>query len=146
MKHVLVFSAGILFAVGLSLSGMTMPSKVIGFLDVFGQWDISLMFVMAGAIGVYSAVFHLVKPKMEKPVYDKEFRLPTRIKVDLPMIFGAALFGAGWGLGGFCPGPALASFFLFDVSVLVFVSLMAIGMYLGFFIQPLIPEFLYRNE
>lgn len=145
MKLLLILIAGILFAVGLSLSGMTMPSKVIGFLDVFGQWDISLMFVMVGAIGVYSVFFHLVKPKMEKPVYAKEFKLPTRVKIDLPMVFGAALFGAGWGLGGFCPGPALASFFLFDVSVLVFVSLMAIGMYVGFFIQPLIPDSFYRN-
>ena len=146
MKHVLVFFAGILFAVGLSLSGMTMPSKVIGFLDIFGKWDISLMFIMAVAIGVYSVIFHLVKPKMEKPVYAKDFKLPTRTNIDIPLIFGAALFGVGWGLGGFCPGPALASFFLFDVTVLVFVSLMAIGMYIGFFVQPLIPKSLYRND
>ncbi len=146
MKHVLVFFAGILFAVGLSLSGMTMPSKVIGFLDIFGKWDISLMFVMIGAIGIYSAIFHLVKPKMKKPVYENEFKLPTRINIDVPLVFGAALFGVGWGLGGFCPGPALASLFLFDVSVLVFISLMAIGMYVGFFIQPLIPESFYRND
>jgi len=146
MKHLLTFLSGILFAVGLSLSGMTMPSKVIGFLDVFGQWDISLAFVMIGAISVYSAIFYLIKPKMKKPVFAEEFKLPTRLEIDLPLVFGAAIFGAGWGLGGFCPGPAITSTFLFDARVLIFILLMAAGMYVGMILQPLIPKKLYRND
>jgi len=146
MKHLLTFLSGILFAVGLSLSGMTMPSKVIGFLDIFGQWDISLAFVMIGAISVYSAIFYLIKPKMKKPVFAEEFKLPTRLEIDLPLVFGAAIFGAGWGLGGFCPGPAITSTFLFDPRVLVFILLMAAGMYIGMILQPLIPKKLYRNN
>lgn len=145
-RRFLTFIAGVLFAVGLSISGMTMPAKVINFLDITGNWDASLMFVMIGAIGVYSLVFHLIKPKMKKPIYAENFKLPTRIKVDIPLVTGAALFGAGWGLGGFCPGPALSSVLLLDMRVLVFVGLMIVGMYLGFLIQPLIPKSLYRNE
>jgi len=102
--------------------------------------------VMAGAIGVYSIMFHFIKPKMDKPLYSTEFRLPTRVKVDFPMLTGAALFGAGWGIGGFCPGPAIASASLLDMRALVFLATMTIGMYLAFVIQPLIPKFLYRNE
>ena len=146
MRRLLTFIAGILFAIGLSIAGMTIPSKVINFLDVFGHWDPSLMFVMMGAIGVYSLLFHLVKPKMAKPFFADEFKLPTRIRIDVPLIIGAALFGAGWGLGGFCPGPALASVLLLDVRVFVFVGLMIVGMYLGILVQPWIPKPLYRNN
>ena len=146
MNNILTFVAGFLFAVGLSLSGMTMPSKVISFLDVFGNWDPSLMFVMLGAITIYSAIFHLIKPKMKKPLFATEFKLPTSLKVDLPLVIGAGLFGAGWGLGGFCPGPALASSFLFDVRIVVFISSMIVGIYFGCFIQRFIPKKLYRNN
>jgi len=144
--HTLTFISGFLFSVGLSLSGMTMPSKVIAFLDIFGNWDPSLMFVMVGAISVYSLIFHLIKPKMLKPIFAEEFKLPTRLKVDFPLVVGAALFGAGWGLGGFCPGPALASSFLLDIRILVFIALMAVGIYIGSFIQPFISKSLYRND
>jgi len=140
------FLSGILFAVGLSISGMTMPSKVIGFLDITGNWDISLMFVMMGAIGVYAFVFHLIKPKMKKPIFSKQFKLPTRTEIDLPLVVGSAFFGAGWGLGGFCPGPVLASAALLNPNVLIFIGTMFAGMYLGMAVQPLIPKSLYRNE
>ena len=92
------FLSGLLFAIGLSISGMTMPSKVINFLDIFGHWDISLMFVMIGAISVYSLVFHLIKPKMAKPVCEAQFKLPTQTKIDVPLVTGAITFGAGWDL------------------------------------------------
>ncbi|MEE4243834.1 MAG: YeeE/YedE family protein [Kangiellaceae bacterium] len=146
MKYFMTFIAGLLFAVGLSYSGMTMPGKVIGFLDITGTWDISLMFVMIGAIGVYSLFFHFLKPKMAKPLYDQEFKLPTRLRVDAPLIIGAALFGAGWGLGGFCPGPAVASSLLGEVTVLVFVGTMVAGMIIGMIVQPMIPQHFYRND
>lgn len=146
MRFLLTFLAGLIFAIGLAVSGMTMPSKVINFLDISGNWDPSLMFVMIGAIGVYSIVFHFIKPKMASPLYTEKFRLPTRVEIDLPLVLGAALFGAGWGLGGFCPGPALASTLLLDTRVLVFTLLMIVGMYLGMLIQPLIPKSLYRND
>jgi len=83
---------------------------------------------------------------MKKPVFAEEFKLPTRLEIDLPLVFGAAIFGAGWGLGGFCPGPAITSTFLFDPRVLVFILLMAAGMYIGMILQPLIPKKLYRNN
>jgi len=140
------FFSGFLFALGLAIAGMTMPSKVIAFLDIFGQWDISLMFVMAGAISVYSLIFHLVKPKLSAPLCDAEFKLPTRTKIDLPLVLGAAFFGAGWGLGGFCPGPAITSLSLMNPAVLVFVATMVIGMYIGMYLQPFIPQKLYRND
>ena len=125
---------------------MTMPSKVIGFLDIFGAWDISLMFVMIGAIGVYSLFFHLLKPRMTKPLHAPEFKLPTRFNIDVPLVTGAALFGAGWGLGGFCPGPAVASVALLETDVLIFVGMMLAGMYLGMLIQPLIPKKVYGSD
>jgi len=146
IRNLVTFFAGVCFAIGLSIAGMTSPTKVIAFLDITGQWDPSLMFVMIGAIGVYSIMFHFIKPKMVKPLYSSEFRLPTRVKIDLPMLAGAAFFGAGWGIGGYCPGPAIASASLFDMRSLVFLATMTIGMYLAFVIQPLIPKFLYRNE
>lgn len=145
-RHILTFFAGIFFAAGLSISGMTMPSKVINFLDIFGNWDPSLMFVMIGAISVYSVIFHFVKPKMAKPIFAKTFKLPTRVKIDIPLVFGAALFGAGWGLGGFCPGPALASALLLDERILVFIGFMVAGMYLAMIIQPKIPRSFYNND
>ncbi len=143
---IITFLSGVLFAVGLSISGMTMPSKVIGFLDIAGDWDISLMFVMVGAISVYTFVFHVIKPQMIKPFFSDQFKLPTRTEIDLPLVVGSAFFGAGWGLGGFCPGPVLASAALLNTNVLVFIGTMFVGMYVGMALQPLIPSSLYRND
>ncbi|MFT5520783.1 MAG: putative membrane protein YedE/YeeE [Enterobacterales bacterium] len=147
ISGLVTFFSGICFAIGLTLAGMTIPSKVIAFLDVTGgQWDPSLMFVMIGAITVYAVMFHFIKPKMDKPLYAPKFKLPTRTKVDVPMLVGAAMFGAGWGIGGFCPGPAIASASLLDMRTLVFLACMIVGMYLAFLIQPLIPSTLYRKD
>jgi uncharacterized membrane protein YedE/YeeE len=123
------FLAGALFAAGLALSGMTQPSKVIAFLDVTGNWDPSLAMVMVGAIGVYMSLFKKVTGA-ESPVCAASFSVPTNRQIDLPLVGGAALFGAGWGIAGYCPGPALASIGTLGSSTLVFVGMMTAGMVL----------------
>jgi uncharacterized membrane protein YedE/YeeE len=100
------FIAGLVFALGLALSGMTNPGKVIGFLDLAGAWDPSLAFVMAGAIAVHVAVARW-SVKARRPLFDDRFYLPPATAIDRPLIGGAMLFGIGWGIAGYCPGPAL---------------------------------------
>jgi uncharacterized protein len=129
------FISGIVFALGLGISGMTRPIEVIGFLDFFGNWDASLAFVMLGAIGVYSVAYRLSRT-MQSPILAASFSIPTRTDLDARLISGAALFGAGWGLGGFCPGPAITSLASGAAPVAVFVASMAAGIYLhGWFMQ-----------
>ncbi len=123
------FACGIVFALGLGISGMTQPSKVIGFLDIAGAWDLSLAFVMLGAIGVYFVSFRLSR-KMRAPVLAPQFSVPKRTDLDAQLIFGAIIFGAGWGLGGFCPGPAITSLASGSLPVVAFVASMAAGIYL----------------
>ena len=122
-KLILVLIAGGLFGAGLAISGMTDPARVIGFLDIFGNWDPALLFVMAGAVGVYG-VGMLVLRRLAS------LRLPSSASspIDRRLVFGAAVFGIGWGLGGFCPGPALANLGALRPEALVFVPAMAIGM------------------
>jgi uncharacterized membrane protein YedE/YeeE len=130
MKAALVsFISGIVFALGLGISGMTRPIKVIGFLDFFGQWDATLAFVMVGAIGVYFVAYRLTR-SMPSPLLAPRFSIPNRTDFDAKLIGGAALFGAGWGLGGFCPGPAVTSLASGALPVFVFVAAMAAGIYL----------------
>ena len=128
MKALLaIFSAGFVFALGLGLSGMTNADNVIGFLNLSGNWNPSLAFVMVGAIGVH---FALLRPilKRESPVCDSIFRLPARKDIDARLLGGSALFGVGWGLGGFCPGPGIVSFVSGSPAALVFVAAMVVGM------------------
>lgn len=127
-KSLVAFAAGLLFAVGLALGGMTRPDKVIAFLDVFGDWDPSLAFVMLGAIGVYSPLFHLVMRRRKAPVLARRFEVPTRRDLTPSLVVGAVLFGAGWGLGGFCPGPAIASAATLHPTVWMFLGGMLGGM------------------
>jgi len=127
-KLVLFFVAGGLFGTGLAVSGMTNPARVIGFLDVFGAWDPALLFVMAGAVGVYGlGMLILCRVK------NRNLKLPspTSSPIDRPLVIGAAIFGVGWGLGGFCPGPALANLGALRIEALLFVATMAIGMVLA---------------
>lgn len=121
------FGAGALFGVGLAISGMTKPSKVVGFLDLFGAWDASLMFVMIGAIAVHF-VAHRIIARRPSPIFDARFHLPTRKDVDLRLVLGAAIFGIGWALAGFCPGPALVAAGSGVTAALVFVVGMTVGM------------------
>ncbi len=123
------FFSGLIFALGLGIAGMTRPIKVIGFLDFFGAWDASLAFVMIGAIVVYFFAYRRVD-HMTTPVLAPSFALPKRSDLDARLISGAALFGIGWGLGGFCPGPALTSLASGAPAVLIFVVAMVAGMYL----------------
>jgi uncharacterized membrane protein YedE/YeeE len=121
--------AGGLFGVGLVVSGMARPAKVIGFLDVGGRWDPSLAFVMAGAIAVHMVLFRLIL-RRRSPLHDVGFHLPARKDIDVRLVVGAALFGAGWGLGGYCPGPSLVALGTGMLPALVFVAAMAAGMWL----------------
>lgn len=112
--------AGALFGIGLAVSGMTKPSKVIGFLDFTGAWDASLMFVMMGAIAVH-VVAHRLVLRRRSPLFDARFHLPTRKDIDARLVIGAALFGIGWGLGGFCPGPGFVTAASGSPAAIVFV-------------------------
>ena len=122
-----IFAAGLLFALGLGISGMTQPAKVVGFLDVTGDWKPELMFVMGGAIAVHFLAYRLV-PRMSRPLFEPRFGVPSRRDVDPRLVGGALLFGAGWGLGGFCPGPGLVSLVSGQWQALVFVAAMVVGM------------------
>ena len=119
--------AGALFGVGLAIAGMTRPEKVAGFLDITGAWDPSLAFVMLGAIGVHFVLHRLVL-RRAAPLFDDRFHMPTRRDIDPRLLVGAGLFGVGWGLGGFCPGPALTSAAAGALPALVFVAAMVAGM------------------
>lgn len=128
-RNVAAFASGALFAVGLALAGMTKPSKVVGFLDLAGSWDPSLAFVMCGAIAVHFIGLKLVT-KRSAPLFAPAFHFPTRKDIDVRLVLGAAFFGVGWGLGGFCPGPALVSAGGGVTAALVFAVGMTIGVVL----------------
>ena len=128
MQHrISEFLVGLLFGLGLILSGMTDPSKVLGFLDMCGLWDPSLAFVMGGAIAVGFFAFALTK-KRTVNFLGGALYLPTSSQIDKPLVIGAVLFGAGWGLAGFCPGPALVSLASGQIKAAVFVVFMLAGM------------------
>jgi hypothetical protein len=120
-------AAGVLFGLGLVVSRMIDPAKVLGFLDLAGHWDPSLAFVMLGAIPVAAIGFRLGE-RRSAPLLDARFRGPTRTDLDRPLILGATLFGIGWGLVGYCPGPALASLALGRSETVTFVLAMLVGM------------------
>jgi uncharacterized membrane protein YedE/YeeE len=128
MQRVVAFISGLTFGVGLWVSGMTKPQKVIGFLDVFGRFDASLMFVMIGAIAVHRVAYRL-KARRAKPAFSAEFAVPTRRDIDAKLVLGSLLFGVGWGLGGFCPGPAITSVVTGHPSTLAFVITMTAGIF-----------------
>jgi uncharacterized protein len=118
--------AGAVFAIGLTVAGMTVPAKVTGFLDVGGAWDPTLALVMAGAIAVAAPLVRLVR-RRSRPLASEQFHWPTPRAIDARLIGGAAIFGVGWGLSGYCPGPALTSIGSGAASALVFVAAMIAG-------------------
>jgi uncharacterized protein len=118
---------GALFAVGLAVSGMTQPAKVVGFLDVFGDWDPTLGFVMLGAVAVNFVATRWIL-RRPAPILDQQFRLPTASRIDPRLLLGGALFGVGWGLAGYCPGPAITAAAAGHSTTLVFAAAMLVGM------------------
>lgn len=126
--NLFAFASGLIFAIGLGISGMTSQEKVLGFLDISGKWDPSLAFVMLGAIAVHFVAGRLVRAR-KAPLFDTKFHLPTSRELDAKLLGGAALFGIGWGLGGFCPGPGLVSV-VTGGAPLLFVAAMTVGMLL----------------
>lgn len=119
--------SGTLFGAGLALSGMTDPARVRGFLDVFGRWDPTLVFVIGGAV-IVMAIAWRIQARMKTPLFGEKFSLPDRRDFDKRLIAGSALFGIGWGIAGLCPGPAVASLALSPVSVFPFLVAMLAGM------------------
>lgn len=119
--------AGLVFGLGLSLSGMLDPARVRGFLDVTGEWDPSLIFVLGGAVTV-AALGYVLSLRLSHPALDQAFQIPRNRRIDAALIGGAALFGIGWGLSGFCPGPAVAALSTGALPVAVFVVAMLAGM------------------
>lgn len=131
--------SGTLFGAGLTLSGMTDPARVRGFLDIFGRWDPTLAFVMAGAV-IVMAIAWRIQSRMKQPLFGEKFSLPDRRDLDVRLIAGSALFGVGWGIAGLCPGPALASLALSPLSVLPFLAAMLAGMALHHFLPAARPR------
>jgi uncharacterized protein len=138
-KNLVALGAGLLFALGLVLSGMTQPAKVIGFLSVGGmfsggfpgQWDPSLAFVMGGALLVTFIAFAVTPKTGKRPWFADKFELPTRKDLDIKLMGGAALFGIGWALAGYCPGPAFASVLVGGTDILIFMVALLFGMWLA---------------
>ena len=120
-SNIASFICGILFSIGLGISGMTQPQKVIGFLDVFGEWDLSLAFVMGGAVLSYLILQLWIQRNFSIPVLGGSFQIPSRKDLDRSLIIGALLFGSGWGLGGYCPGPAITSLGSGSFNAILFV-------------------------
>jgi uncharacterized membrane protein YedE/YeeE len=123
---VFALGAGFVFGTGLWVSGMANPRKVLGFLDVTGSWDPSLMLVMGGALAVALPGFRFVL-KRSAPLFEAQFHLPVMKDIDLPLVAGAVIFGAGWGIAGYCPGPAITALSTLSVESTVFVAAMVGG-------------------
>ena len=130
MNKLVALFCGTIFGIGLVISQMINPAKVLGFLNIFGEWDPSLAFVMIGALIVSSPLFHLFKNK-EKPIFSTSFSISENKEIDKRLIFGSILFGAGWGLTGLCPGPAISSIALLNISSITFAFSMFIGFYIA---------------
>lgn len=128
MSFLVNLALGLLFGVGLVVSGMSDPAKVLNFLDLFGTWDPSLAFVMGGAVIVAFVGYRLVLAR-PAPIAGGRFHLPERTEIDRRLLVGSAIFGLGWGLGGFCPGPALTALGLAAPGTLAFVPAMLLGMW-----------------
>jgi len=126
MREFASLICGVLFGLGLAISGMINPAKVIGFLDITGAWDPSLAFVMGGAVLVTATAFRFIL-KRPNPILADTFQLPTRRDFDKHLITGATIFGVGWGLAGLCPGPAIASLAFMDARIVIFVIALIAG-------------------
>lgn len=136
-QALVAFIVGFIFSVGLGIAGMTKPQNVIGFLNPL-FWNPSLIFVMVGAIAVHAISYPLIRKK-NSPLFDVKFHVPERKDITARLVIGAIIFGIGWGLGGFCPGPALTSIASGDMRVFVFVAAMLVGMTLFISLEKYLP-------
>ena len=126
IRHIVSLVAGLLFGLGLAVSGMTQASKVLGFLDVAGDWDPSLLFVLGGAVGVTVLTFRFIL-RREAPLFADRFHVSGARDIDRPLVAGAAIFGIGWGISGYCPGPAIALLASPNWEAWVFIPSMLLG-------------------
>jgi hypothetical protein len=132
------FVVGLIFAIGLGLSGMTLPERVVGFLDVFGDWNPSLIFVMIGALVVHGILYRVIR-KRQTPLFASEWYIPTRKDITPSLVVGASFFGLGWGLAGYCPAPAITVLPSLSLKPFVFVITMVAGMLLYRIVQKVSP-------
>ncbi len=130
MLNVFSLTSGLLFGFGLAVSSMINPAKIVGFLDITGNWDPSLAFVMGGAVFITALTFRLIL-KRPKPIFTDIFELPSKVSLDGKLITGAAIFGIGWAMSGLCPGPAISSIGFLDEKLLIFVCTLLIGSFIG---------------
>ena len=127
MKTLFSLISGVLFGAGLTVGGMTEPARVRGFLDLFGDWDPTLAFVMGGAVIVMAIAWRIV-PGMARPIFEDDFHVPTKNELTPKLIGGAVLFGVGWGIAGLCPGPGFAALAIEPAGAAIFVVSMLVGM------------------
>ena len=130
MIRLISLLSGIIFGLGLTISGMVNPQKVLGFLNIFDAWDPSLIFVMVGAIIIF-APLHFIFKKKSRPILAKNFISIQNKNIDKKLLIGSGLFGVGWGLVGLCPGPAIASISFLNPSSLIFVLFMFVGFFIA---------------
>ena len=146
ISNIASFFCGILFSVGLGISGMTQPQKVIGFLDVLGEWDLSLAFVMCGAVLSYLVLQLWIQQKVTIPLLGGAFQNPASKVLDRSLIIGALLFVSGWGIGGYCPGPVITSLGSGSFDAMMFIFSMGIGMLLADkFISPILSYKMFKS-
>jgi uncharacterized membrane protein YedE/YeeE len=132
-KYIVGLVTGLIFGFGLALSGMTQPEKVLNFLDVAGNWDPSLLFVLGGAVGVTAISFRFIL-RRKKPVLDSRYYFSDETHIDRPLVIGAVLFGVGWGIGGYCPGPAVTLIAATSWELWAFLPAMLLGIFLQKFL------------
>lgn len=135
MQNPAIYLIGLVFGVGITVSGMANPAKVLNFFDVFGTWDPSLAFVMGGAL-VTAFIGYRVVLKRPAPTFDPQFYVPTSRQLDMPLIAGSVVFGIGWGISGFCPGGALPALGTLNPSVVIFTAALLAGMGLARIVPP----------
>jgi uncharacterized protein len=134
-----IFLTGIVFGLGITISGMINPAKVINFFDIAGTWDPSLIFVMISAMLTAMAGYALVF-RRDKPLFDQNFYLPVKQAIDRPLIFGSAIFGIGWGISGFCPGGAIPALGIGSIEPVIFVAAMIAGIVVARTVQNIRPR------
>ena len=130
MLNIFSLISVVLFGFGLAISSMINPAKIVGFLDITGNWDPSLAFVMGGAVFVTAVTFRVILNR-PAPMFANKFELPSKVDLDGNLIFGAAIFGIGWAVAGLCPGPAISSIIFLDENLLIFISTLLLGSFIG---------------